>query len=459
MRALARPAWLAFATFAGALAALALARWAWAVTVGGPILYGEGAVAHAAILARDGAEYASYPAPIFVAASYPPLYYHLASLGDPFVWGRLVSIACTLFVAGAIAWRARGAGVVIAIALLSGWIALAPVAIWGPAVRVDLLALALTVGAVLAAERSATKDLWWAVLAGGLIALAVAAKPTAALPGLALGVWYLLARRPRSAGGYATGGIVMTALVVIATPGGLTAIRRNVIDNNTLPWNVEPVLLLAAVALFVVGVPVIAALALRAARGAVAAYLVGAAGIVVLGGREGASINYLLDLSAAAALALASIAPRLAPSALAPALAAAQLVAGIVLLDPFGAPGRTGTGAWAPPERVAVARALPAGPILAEESGLLVAHGRDPIVDDLFLWSRLADRGTIDREPLVRAIRAGEFVRVVSETDLAALDTAPAYERQRWPAWLAAAVLERYTLDQRAFGLFVYRPR
>lgn len=459
MRALARPAWLAFATFAGALAAFALARWAWAVTIGGPILYGEGAVAHAAILARDGAEYASYTAPIFVAASYPPLYYHLASLGDPFVWGRLVSIACTLFVAGAIAWRARDAGVVIAIALLSGWIALAPVAIWGPAVRVDLLALALTVGAVLAAERSATRDLGWAVLAGGLIALAVAAKPTAALPGLALGVWYLLARRPRSGGAYATGGLVMTALVVIATPGGLSAIRRNVIDNNTLPWNVEPVLLLAAVALFVVGVPVIAALALRAARGAVAAYLIGAVGIVVLGGREGASINYLLDLSAAAALALASIAPRLAPSALAPALAAAQLVAGIVLLDPFGAPGRTGTGAWAPPERIALARALPSGPVLAEESGLLVAHGRDPIVDDLFLWSRLADRGTIDREPLVWAIRAGEFVRVVSETDLAALATAPAYERQRWPAWLAAAVLERYTLDQRAFGLFVYRPR
>lgn len=459
MTALARPAWLAFATFAGALAAVALARWAWAVTLGGPILYGEGAVAHAAILARDGAEYASYPPPAFVAASYTPLYYHVASLGDPFVWGRIVSIGCTLIVAAAIAWRARAAGAVVALALAAAWLALAPVAIWGPAVRVDLLALALTVGAVLVAERAATRGQGWAVLAGALIALAVAAKPTAALPGLALGAWFILARRPRSAGAYATGGIVTTALVLIATPGGLAAIRRNVIDNNALPWSAEPVLLLAAVALFVVGVPVIGALALRAARGAVAAYLVGAAGILVLGGREGASINYLLDLSAAATLALASIAPRLGPSALAPALAAAQLVAGIVLLDPLGAPGRTGTGAWASPDRIAVARTLPAGPVLAEESGLLVALGRDPIVDDLFLWSRLADRGAIDREPLLRAIRAGEFVRVVSEADLAALDAAPAYERQRWPAWLAAAVLERYTLDQREAGLHIYRPR
>ncbi len=429
------------------------------MTLGGPILYGEGAVAHAAILARDGAEYASYPPPVFVAASYTPLYYHVASLGDPFSWGRLVSIGCTLFVAGAIAWRARAAGAIVALAFGAGWLALAPVAIWGPAVRVDLLALGLTVGAVLLAERAAARGQGWALLAGAVIALAVAAKPTAALPGLALGLWYIFARQPRLAGAYATGGLVTTALVLIATPGGLAAIRRNVIDNNALPWSAEPVLLLAAVALIVIGVPVIGTLALRAARGAVTAYLVAAAGIVLLGGREGASINYLLDLSAAATLALASIAPRLSRTALAPALAAAQLVAGIVLLDPLGAPGRSGTGAWASPDRIAVARALPPGPVLAEESGLLVAHGRDPIVDDLFLWSRLADRGAIDREPLLRAIRVGDFVRVVSEADLAALDTAPAYERQRWPAWLAAAVLERYTLDRREAGLHIYRPR
>src|SRR5687767_657105 len=310
--------------FAGAIAALALARWVWAVTLGGPIIYGEGAVAHAAILARDGAEYASYTPPVFVAASYSPLYYHVASLGDPFVWGRLVSIACTLFVAAAIAWRARAAGALVAFGFAAGWLALAPVAIWGPAVRVDLLALALTVAAVLAAERAITRGDGWAVLAGALIALAVAAKPTAALPGLAIGLWFILARHPRGAGAYATGGIVTTALALIATPGGLAAIRRNVIDNNALPWTLEPVLLLAAVVVFVIGVPVIGAFALRAARGPVAAYLIGSIGIVALGGREGASINYLLDISAAAVLALAGIAPRLSRTALAPALAAAS---------------------------------------------------------------------------------------------------------------------------------------
>ena len=107
MSSLARPAWLALLTFAGVLAAVALARWAWAVTLGGPVLYGEGAVAHAALLARDGAEYVPFTPPVFVAANYTPLYFHLASFGDPFAWGRIVSIACALAVAAAIAWRAR----------------------------------------------------------------------------------------------------------------------------------------------------------------------------------------------------------------------------------------------------------------------------------------------------------------------------------------------------------------
>lgn len=460
MISLARPAWLALATFSVALATLVVARWLWAITLGGPVLYGEGAVAHAALLARDGAEYAVFPPPVFVAANYTPLYYHVVSLGEPFVWGRIVSIGSTVFVAAAIAWRARAAGAVVAAAIATSWLALAPVAIWGPVVRVDLLALALTVGAVLVAQRAAGRGQAWAVGAGVLITLAVMAKPTAALPGLALGVWYILARLPRTAGAYASGAVVTMAIALIATPGGLGAIRRHVVDQNALPWDPSAALSLIAIGAAVVGVPVAGAIGLRAPRSVIAAYVVGALGIVVLGGREGGTINYLLDVSAASALALASVAPRLSTSALGPALAAAQLVVGLALLDPLGIePVQAGTGRWGDPARIAVARTLPEGPILAEDSGLLVAQGRDPIVDDLFLWSRLAERGSVDRAPLLGAIRAGGFVRVVSEVDLARLEQAPGYARQRWPDWLAGTVLERYELDRREGVLHIYRPR
>ena len=115
----ARVAWWIYAAAAGAVALVVVGNWIWALTLRAPVLYGEGAVAHAAILARDGLEYTSGAhygdvSPIFTAANYPPLYFHLAGVGDPFVVGRLVSIAATLFVAGAIAFHARAAGAMVA---------------------------------------------------------------------------------------------------------------------------------------------------------------------------------------------------------------------------------------------------------------------------------------------------------------------------------------------------------
>ena len=460
MSPLARPAWLGLALLSGVVASLVVARWLWAVTLGGPVLYGEGAVAHAALLARDGAEFVPFTAPVFVAANYTPLFFHVVSLGEPFVWGRLVSVGCTLAVAAAIAWRARAASVLVAGAMAAAWLALAPVASWGAAVKPDLLALALTVAAVCAADvRSVRGETRWPLAAGVLIALAISAKPTAALPALAVGVW-LLGTRRAAAGAYATGAIVTVAIALILTPGGLTALRRHVIEHNALPWDPTAAAGLAVIGALAIGVPVAGAIVLRSFRSATGAYLVGALGIVVLGGREGATVNYLLDLSAASTLALASVAPRLSASSVAPALAAIQLVAGLLLLDPLGAaPGRMVPGRWGDPARLVAARTLPEGPVLAEDSGLLVAQGREPIVDDLFLWSRLAERGALDRAPLLDAIRAGVFVRVVSEVDLSQLGQAPGHARQRWPDWLAGAVLERYVLERRDGSLHIYRPR
>ena len=126
----ARVAWLAYAAIGGAMTALALAAWSRALLLGGPVLYGEGAVAHAAILTRSLAAYADTgQGAAFTAANYPPLYFLIAAAGDPFVVGRVASIAATLAVAGLIAWRARGAGPLVPAALGLGWLALAPVAI------------------------------------------------------------------------------------------------------------------------------------------------------------------------------------------------------------------------------------------------------------------------------------------------------------------------------------------
>ncbi|MDE3193521.1 MAG: hypothetical protein KGN00_07535, partial [Chloroflexota bacterium] len=87
----ARTVWALFALVAAGLAVLASAQWADALASGRPILYGEGPVAHAAILFRGGREYTDVTGA--VAANYPPLYLALASLGDdPLRTGRAVTV-------------------------------------------------------------------------------------------------------------------------------------------------------------------------------------------------------------------------------------------------------------------------------------------------------------------------------------------------------------------------------
>jgi len=446
-----RAAWLLLAAVSVPLALVAVGRWLWAVAQQGPVLYGEGAVAHAAVLARDRLEYGPYPGdPIFVAANYPPLYFHLAALGDPFVTGRLLSIVATLFVAAAIAYRARGGGRLLMAALAASWLAAAPVAIWGAAVKPDLVALALIVGGVLAVDARRV------ALAGALAALAVWAKPTEALPALALAI-YLAATDRRAAVRFAGAGVAALVVVSLVTHLPDAAMLEHVVSWNALDWHADQALLLAVLGALVAGASLVALGVIRP-RDAVGAYAIGALGVVALGGRDGATINYLLDLLAAAWLAIAAAASARSSRVL-PLAIAAQTALAIVLLDPLGLlPGRAiSTGAWEPPGRMDVVRALP-GSLLVEDSGLLVADGRTPAVDDLFLWSRLQDRRSDPR--LAAAIRAGEFAAIVSESDLADLGRAPLWERQRWHPSVVAAILERYRLERSdRGGLFVYLKR
>ena len=454
-------AWLGYLAAAAFLAQNAIRAWLGALALGGPVLYGEGAVANAARLLTSGEAYRNAAGETFIAANYPPLYLWVAGLdlGDPFLAGRLASMAATVAVAGLIAWRARQAPIV-ASALAIGWVAIAPVAIWGAALKPDLLALALTVAAVLLLERQRGAP------AGVLLVLAAFAKPTALLPAFALVLWAVTRDRAilrslllGSVGAAAAG---LAALVALG-PGD---VWRHVVSWNALTWSAGDAATLAFLALATFGVTLVAALLGRGPggpAGPVGAYLAAAAAIVVLGGREGATINYLLDLAAASSLAVAAAAPRLRTAALYPLAAAVQLVLATLVLDPHAIlpDRRPTTGAWGDPARIAAARtAFPPGSILAEDAGLLVAAGRVPVIDDLFLWSRLISLGQVDPAPVLAAVNEGRYAAVVSAVELERLGDAPGYEQARWGPALVSAVRSRYVLTARLDGgLYLYRPR
>jgi len=463
-----RVAWWAFAAVAAALALFGAAHWISAVLLDGPVTYGEGAVAHAAILARERVEYvpgARYGdlAPIFTAANYPPLYFRLAGIGDPFLTGRAISIVSTLFVAVAIAWRARPAGPLVAATIALAWLGAVPVLQWGAALKPDLLALAMTVAAVLVLERAHPSY----AAAGVLLGIAALAKPTALLPAIA--IFVLVARQDTRAAVRGMASAVAAALVIgVLTFSPDQSALVHVLNWNALPWRLELVAPLVLLALLVLAVPLATIAVTRPSRTVVTAYAAGATAILFLGGREGATINYFLDLSAALALAIAGRAPRLSGGTTYPLAAVAQLAVGVALLNPFGIiPGRAvTTGAWGDPGRIAQVRDL-SGVLLVEDSGLLVANGREPIVDDLFLWSRVHATGRPfpEGEALLAAVRSTRFDAIVSEADLQRLDGAPGYEGQRWHPDLVAAVLDRYELSRHlegagnSPGLFVYVPR
>jgi hypothetical protein len=457
MRPRATLAWTAYLIPAAGLALYAVAQWLLALVNRTPVLYGEGAVANAARLARDGVAYLDLDPDRFVAANYPPLYFHLASIGDPFVSGRVASIAATLMVGAIVFATARPAGRLAAAALGAGWLALAPVMIWGPAIKPDLVALALTAVAVFTLDRR--REL--APLAGFALVFAALAKPTALLPAAALVAWLAWSDRSTLARFAFGAAVAAVAAAVTVYLDSVPDVWRHVVTWNALSWSFEGAVQVAVIGIVVIGVPLGIAALTRSVGGARAAYLAGALAIVVLGGREGATINYLLDFTVAIMLSIAAIAPRLRPSVFVPLALLAQLVVGTLVLDPLRViPGRVPTtGAWSDLLRGGSIAFRTDGRYLVEDAGLLAKSGISPVVDDLFLWSRLVERGIISADPIVNQVREGRIDSVIAQTELEHLDVAPGFERQRWAGILVRAVLDRYRLAQHVGDVWIYEPR
>lgn len=443
--------WLFLGVVALIAAGHTLIDWLTVAASGVSTGYGEGAVAHAGqIVARGGDPYAAEAAGTFVSANYPPLAYLVEALGSsqgPFTALRIANIVALCAVAALVAWRAR-ATPVVAVALGASFLAMFPVAAWGSGARVDPIAVAFTAFAVVTAAADPRR----AAVAGLFAALAIAAKPTAVVP-LAVVLAYLLWRERSVALRFGASLMVasLAVLVVVLTRFDAAGLWKHLVVYNSFPYDIRNPVLLVVLGLVLIGSFVV--FASLVADGRMRAYLVGAFAVVALGGHEGATINYLLDLAAASCLALA---PMIATSSgRAPALFAAQLVATLFLatIGPFAPPAQAILAA-----RADAARTLPAGSIYAEDSGPLIAAGIEPVIDDTYVWARLVALGARIDDVTPR-VRSGGFAAVVADVPLDKLADAAHFEQQRWPADLTAAVLERYRLDRHEGTLWIYVPR
>ena len=454
MRALAARSdfgWLVLTAIAALAAMHTIFDWAAIIASGAPIGYGEGAVAHAGqLLARGRDPYGLEPAGTFVSANYPPLAYAVEAIGatlGPFTALRVVNVTACVAIATVATLHARGSRFA-AIAIGGSFLALYPVAVWGGSARVDPLAVALTAFSVVTASADPRR----ATIAGVLGALALAAKPTAALPLLTVLAYLAWRERPiaiRFGVALAASSLLVLAVMLLRFDGA--GLWLHLVVHNALAFDVRNLLFLALLATVLMGAYVGGAM--YVADGRMRAYLLGAAAVILLGGHEGATVNYLFDLAAASCVALAPMATRL-PGRI-PAVFAAQLVATLFLVT-FGPLAPLDLAAYS--ARVETARTLGAGPVYAEDSGVLIASGIEPVIDDPYLWARLVALG-VRSDDVTPRIRAAEFAAIVSFVPLDQLEGAPLFEQQLWPPPLVAAVLDRYRLDRRAGTLWIYVPR
>lgn len=468
-----------------ALAALIVAFgyvvWFWWTTITFPysLDYGEGPLLDQAVrLAhRDGIYGVPGADPPWTISNYPPVFPLLDSLGvlafGPAYWyGRLISAVAALgsaALAGLLVHtitRDRVAAVVTAL--------LVPVipfvGYWAGLGRVDLLALLLSLAGlwcVVWRPRS-TKALALAVI---LMAAAGLTRQTYLLTAPLTAVCWLWTFGRRRALGFATAMVIVVgvvgAVLDLVTDGGLwfNLVTANVNEFylSNLTWYVVdlgqrvPILLL-----LLVGYVIVAARARPASLRLVLPYLAGSLVIGFTAGKSGSSLNYLLELSVALALAAGCLVAALHSRARLRSAALLAVLAQAILLLVFPHPFYTITAGAA--HDVAAALAIAAlvettpGPVLADQdSGLLPLAGK-PLQLQPFEFSQLSYAGRWDQSSLLRAIGRQQFDLILVYT------TADrAFERERWTPEMLAALQRSYAVDHeitRNYGeTLIYRPR
>ncbi len=405
--------------------------------------------------------------------NYPPLYVALIraflSAASPFLAGRVIGVTSVLALAAlAFAFvRRAGAGRFAAGAAAAAVLLTRDNLLFGPTVRCDALAAALSLAGVWVAYR-------WASARAGLAAAAICvaawfAKQSAVAAPIAVFVWLVAGDRRAAARFAICYAFMLGGAIALAEAAFHGLFWRNVVDFSLTsyslpglahqlgkyfqafwPWRAVP-LGGAALGVFAAG---------RAGwrQSPWPAYFAACAlGLAALG-KEGASLFYFFEFHAACAIGFGlgvsrisffdRFAGRTALAGAALCFAALTAAAQHAMLAGLRAAGDA--------EAVGLVRAA-RGPVLLEDSGYGLLAGA-PKLDLInpFLASRLAARGKFAFAPWIDNVRAGRYalIELDSPAERPALAT-----RSRFPDALLRAIAQNYVPAAAAGHGYFYLPK
>ncbi len=441
-----------------------------------PLDYGEGPLldqgarllAGESIYARLGSETP------FTVANYPPVVPAILALlhgvglhGWAPARGLVIasSMACVVFVVCLATGREHSwMGGAVAGAL---FLSFPPVFIWSCFVRVDFIALAFALASVLvAATRPAARST--PLICAVLACLAVLSRQSYLLAAPVAVIATLAAVDRRRAVTFVAALAALVAMAAlamhIATKGGFWF---HIVVSNMNPWRGRRLVHLAAAALLAASGALVAALyaATRIDRrdpasvGATA-YFIAAAVSSMLAGKDGASLNYFLELAAASSILVGrayAVGQRRGDSlaALCDLCLLGQLAVCAVarphVLVALDARLRERQAF----EQVAARLAREPGPILADEMmGLLTEQGKRVLLQP-FELAELARQHVWDDSAVVRDIRDQRFGLIAIAGD--SLTDGPV--RERWTRPMRDAIAQRYEREDTLGGIMLFRPR
>jgi len=359
---------------------------------------------------------------------YGPVGYYLVALcvrvgAVGFTLSRLLMLACGVGIALLLWMLIREGTGSAALATVFGlyFLANGVSRVWLPLLRVDLLAIALTLAGFWICLRNPQRW-WW--LAAGLFSLALLVKYTA-LAAPAAAVLFLASRGEWKRALAVAGTIAAVCLAVcywfqVGTDGAFFfhlfrthsdpySLRRFMMIFGLVRWSLLPL------------APLVVAFLLLRARQAPAAlfYLLCAGGVVlVTAGKEGSAMNHFLELVAAACLAaalgyqaLANVA-RLRP--MLPVFAGICGVAALYFAGLFTSNARLVPLAVSGcPELYRRVKESPAPFVLSENVGAVVLAGKEPVVSNPFVLTYLVRSHQLSNAPLEDAVSARSFGLII----------------------------------------------